>query len=356
MSKRILFTGGGTAGHVMVNVALIPELIKKEWDIQYIGSQNGIEKLLITGVPYHSISTGKLRRYWDWNNLKDPFKILKGCLQSYKLIKKMKPDIVFSAGGFVSVPVVIGARLNKVPIIIREPDSTLGLANKIALPFATKICTTFPDTEKNLNSEKTTYIGPIVREEILRGNRLRGKAFCGFQLNKPMILIMGGSQGAQWINDMVRNSLDILLMEFNVVHICGKGKENSSIKMKGYKQFEYIGEELPDMLQLASIVVSRAGSSAISELLTLKKPTLLIPLTSGSSRGDQIINAKYFERSGYAEVLLQEDTTHDTFIHAIKKVYNNKEKYIQNMNDSNMGNNEGLLQLINLISETCKPN
>ncbi|MFZ7807530.1 undecaprenyldiphospho-muramoylpentapeptide beta-N-acetylglucosaminyltransferase [Bacillus thuringiensis] len=356
MRKRILFTGGGTAGHVMVNMALIPEFMKKEWDIQYIGSQNGIENSLITNVPYHSISTGKLRRYWDWNNIKDPFKILKGCLQSYRLIKKMKPDILFSAGGFVAVPVVIGARLNKVPIIIREPDSTLGLANKISLPFATKLCTTFPDTEKNLNSEKITYIGPIVREEILKGNRLRGKDFCGFQLNKPMLLVMGGSQGAQWINDVVRNSLDTLLMEFNIVHICGKGKKDSSIKIEGYKQFEYVGEELPDIMQLASIVVSRAGSSAISELLTLKKPTLLIPLTSGSSRGDQIINAKYLERSGYTEVLLQEDTKHDTFIRAIKKLYNNKEKYIQNMNDSNMGNNEGLLQLVNLISKTCKPN
>ncbi|EJQ62659.1 undecaprenyldiphospho-muramoylpentapeptide beta-N-acetylglucosaminyltransferase [Bacillus sp. FSL E2-8887] len=356
MRKRILFTGGGTAGHVMVNMALIPEFIKKEWDIQYIGSHNGIEKSLVTNVPYHSISTGKLRRYWDWNNIKDPFKIIKGCLQSYRLIKKMKPDIVFSAGGFVSVPVVIGARLNKIPIIIREPDSTLGLANKIALPFATKLCTTFPDTGKNLNSKKTTYIGPIVREEILRGNRLRGKAYCGFQLNKPMLLIMGGSQGAQWINDMVRKNLDKLLMEFNIVHMCGKGKVDLSIEMEGYKQFEYIGEELPDILHLASIVVSRAGSTAISELLTLKKPMLLIPLTSGSSRGDQIINAKYFERSGYAEVLLQEDTKHDTFIHTIKKLYNNKETYIQNMNNFKRKNNEGIHQLVNLISETCQPN
>ncbi|MFD6507845.1 undecaprenyldiphospho-muramoylpentapeptide beta-N-acetylglucosaminyltransferase [Bacillus sp. NPDC060175] len=354
MSKTILFTGGGTAGHVMINIVLIPKFIEKGWRVEYTGSQNGIEKLLVQNVKYNSISTGKLRRYWDWENFKDPFKIIQGCLQSYKLIKKMKPDVIFSAGGFVSVPVVIGAWLNRVPIIIREPDSTLGLANKIALPFSKKLCTTFPQTGGNVSNEKKVYVGPIVREEIERGNVLRGRGYCKFQQNKPVLLIMGGSQGAKWINDMVRKSLDTLILNFNIVHMCGKGKVDSAIGMEGYMQFEYIGEELPHILNIASVVVSRAGSTAISELLFLKKPMLLIPLTNGSSRGDQVLNADHFSRQGYAEVLLQDRVNTSTFTHAVNQLYANKEKYVQNMNGYKKTNDEGIHQLIDLINEVVK--
>ncbi|MGN5650254.1 undecaprenyldiphospho-muramoylpentapeptide beta-N-acetylglucosaminyltransferase [Bacillus sp. Brlt_9] len=354
MNKKILFTGGGTAGHVMINMVLIPKFIEKGWGVEYIGSQNGIEKLLVQNVKYNSISTGKLRRYWDWENFKDPFKIIKGCIQSYKLMKRIKPDVIFSAGGFVSVPVVIGAWMNKVPVIIREPDSTLGLANKIALPFTTKLCTTFPQTGENVRNEKKVYVGPIVREEIERGNVLRGRSYCKFQQDKPVLLIMGGSQGAQWINDMVRRSLETLLLNFNIVHMCGKGKVDSSIGMEGYIQFEYIGEELPHILNMASVVVSRAGSTAISELLFLKKPMLLIPLTNSSSRGDQVLNAEYFSRQGYAEVIFQDKVSTNAFIHAVNKLNTNKERYIQNMNGYKKTNDEGIHQLIDIINEVVK--
>ncbi|MGE1128698.1 undecaprenyldiphospho-muramoylpentapeptide beta-N-acetylglucosaminyltransferase [Bacillus wiedmannii] len=354
MNKKILFTGGGTAGHVMINMVLIPKFMEKGWGVEYIGSQNGIEKLLVQNVKYNSISTGKLRRYWDWENFKDPFKIIKGCIQSYKLMKRIKPDVIFSAGGFVSVPVVIGAWMNKVPVIIREPDSTLGLANKIALPFTTKLCTTFPKTGENVSNEKKVYVGPIVREEIERGNVLRGRSYCKFQQDKPVLLIMGGSQGAQWINDMVRKSLETLLLNFNIVHMCGKGKVDSSISMEGYMQFEYIGDELPHILNMASVVVSRAGSTAISELLFLKKPMLLIPLTNSSSRGDQVLNAEYFSRQGYAEVILQDRISTNVFIHAVNKLYTNKERYIQNMNGYKKTNDEGIHQLIDIINEVVK--
>ena len=350
MNKKILFTGGGTAGHVMINIVLIPKFMEKGWGVEYIGSQNGIEKLLVQNVKCNIVSTGKLRRYWDLENFKDPFKIIKGCIQSYKLMKRIKPDVIFSAGGFVSVPVVIGAWMNKVPVIIREPDSTLGLANKIALPFTTKLCTTFPQTGENVSNEKKVYIGPIVREEIERGNVLRGRSYCKFKQDKPVLLIMGGSQGAQWINDMVRKSLETLLLNFNIVHMCGKGKVDSSIGMEGYMQFEYIGEELPHILNMASVVVSRAGSTAISELLFLKKPMLLIPLTNSSSRGDQVLNAEYFSRQGYAEVILQDRVSTNTFIHAVNKLYTNKEKYIQNMNGYKKTNDEGIHQLIDIIN------
>ncbi|MED3038842.1 undecaprenyldiphospho-muramoylpentapeptide beta-N-acetylglucosaminyltransferase [Bacillus thuringiensis] len=354
MNKKILFTGGGTAGHVMINIVLIPKFMEKGWGVEYIGSQNGIEKLLVQNVKYNIVSTGKLRRYWDLENFKDPFKIIKGCIQSYKLMKRIKPDVIFSAGGFVSVPVVIGAWMNKVPVIIREPDSTLGLANKIALPFTTKLCTTFPQTGENVSNEKKVYVGPIVREEIERGNVLRGRSYCKFKQDKPVLLIMGGSQGAQWINDMVRKSLETLLLNFNIVHMCGKGKIDSSIDMEGYMQFEYIGEELPHILNMASVVVSRAGSTAISELLFLKKPMLLIPLTNSSSRGDQVLNAEYFSRQGYAEVILQDRVSTNTFIHAVNKLYTNKERYIQNMNGYKKTNDEGIHQLIDIINEVVK--
>ncbi|MFC9414259.1 undecaprenyldiphospho-muramoylpentapeptide beta-N-acetylglucosaminyltransferase [Bacillus mobilis] len=354
MNKKILFTGGGTAGHVMINMVLIPKFMEKGWGVEYIGSQNGIEKLLVQNVKYNSISTGKLRRYWDWENFKDPFKIIKGCIQSYKLMKRIKPDVIFSAGGFVSVPVVIGAWMNKVPVIIREPDSTLGLANKIALPFTTKLCTTFPQTGENVSNEKKVYVGPIVREEIERGNVLRGRSYCKFQQDKPVLLIMGGSQGAQWINDMVRESLETLLLNFNIVHMCGKGKVDSSIGVEGYMQFEYIGEELPHILNMASVVVSRAGSTAISELLFLKKPMLLIPLTNSSSRGDQVLNAEYFSRQGYAEVILQDKVSMNVFIHAVNKLYANKERYIQNMTGYTKTNDEGIHQLIDIINEVVQ--
>ncbi|MGI8302658.1 undecaprenyldiphospho-muramoylpentapeptide beta-N-acetylglucosaminyltransferase [Bacillus paranthracis] len=354
MNKKILFTGGGTAGHVMINIVLIPKFMEKGWGVEYIGSQNGIEKLLVQNVKYNIVSTGKLRRYWDLENFKDPFKIIKGCIQSYKLMKRIKPDVIFSEGGFVSVPVVIGAWMNKVPVIIREPDSTLGLANKIALPFTTKLCTTFPQTGENVSNEKKVYVGPVVREEIERGNVLRGRSYCKFKQDKPVLLIMGGSQGAQWINDMVRKSLETLLLNFNIVHMCGKGKVDSSVGMEGYMQFEYIGEELPHILNMASVVVSRAGSTAISELLFLKKPMLLIPLTNSSSRGDQVLNAEYFSRQGYAEVILQDRVSTNTFIHAVNKLYTNKERYIQNMNGYKKTNNEGIHQLIDIINEVVK--
>ncbi|MED2151432.1 undecaprenyldiphospho-muramoylpentapeptide beta-N-acetylglucosaminyltransferase, partial [Bacillus thuringiensis] len=244
--------------------------------------------------------------------------------------------------------------LNRVPIIIREPDSTLGLANKIALPFATKLCTTFPQTGENVSNEKKVYVGPIVREEIEKGNVLRGRRYCEFQQDKPVLLIMGGSQGAKWINDMVRKCLDTILLNFNIIHICGKGKVDPSIGMEGYMQFEYIGDELPHILNMASVVVSRAGSTAISELLFLKKPMLLIPLTNSSSRGDQGLNAEYFSRQGYAEVILQDRVNTNTFIHAVNKLYTNQEKYIQNMNEYKKTNDEGIHQLVDIINDVVK--
>lgn len=356
MRKKIVLTGGGTAGHVMVNVALIPKLKERGWDIVYIGSHQGIEREIISridGVPYYSVSTGKLRRYFDWKNFKDPFHVLKGIWQAYRLIQKEKPDIVFSKGGFVSVPVILGAWLNGVPSIIHESDLTPGLANKIAMPFATKICLTFPETKEHVHANKAVYVGAVVREELKHGRAEQGRKICQFDGKKPVLLTMGGSLGSKTINDTLRACLPALLHEFDIIHICGKGNVDSSLAdQKGYKQFEYVNEELPHLLALADIVVSRAGANAIFELLALRKPMLLIPLSKAASRGDQIVNARSFENAGYAEVLMEEDLTNESFQAAIHRLYKHKDRYKKNMEQS--GSSDPLQTLLAVIQDTAR--
>ena len=271
--KRIILTGGGTAGHVTPNMALIPELTKEGYDIQYIGSYEGIEKDLITGIqiPYHGISSGKLRRYFDVKNFSDPFKVLKGYTQASKLLKQLKPDIVFSKGGFVSVPVVLAAKRRKIPCIIHESDMTPGLANKLAIPSATKVCCNFPETLKYLPNGKAVLTGSPIRQELFEGKKEQGLRFCGFTKDKPVILVIGGSLGSVVVNNAVRESLSILLEHFQIIHLCGKGKLDKTLaKRKGYVQFEYIKKELSDLFACADLVISRAGANAICELLSLR--------------------------------------------------------------------------------------
>lgn len=320
--NRILFTGGGTAGHVIVNLALIPIFQKKGWEIDYIGSKEGIERELIgqlENVAYYPISTGKLRRYMSLENLKDPFKVLKGTIEAWNIIRKRKPNVVFSKGGFVSVPVVIAARLRRVPTIIHESDYTPGLANKIATPFAKKVLTTFPETVKYLPEKKSSYIGAIIREELFQGSKTEGLKLTGLTREKPILLIMGGSAGSMAINEMVRNNLDTLLNSLQIIHICGQGNVDETIVKDGYVQFEYINEELKDIFAITDYVVSRAGANAIFEFLALRIPMLLIPLSLNASRGDQIVNAQSFQKRGYAHVL-QEDMINENFVEAIAKL------------------------------------
>lgn len=334
MTRKIVLTGGGSAGHVTVNLALIPKLRKAGWDITYIGSFNGIEKELVSGldgVTYRSISTGKLRRYFDWNNFKDPFKVVKGVWDAYRIIRQTKPEVVFSKGGFVSVPVVLAAKLNGVPTIIHESDITPGLANKLSIPFTTKVCTTFPETAKSLPKEKTVYLGAVIREELFLGQAARGRQFTDFTKNKPVLLIMGGSLGARKINEAVRKNLDALLERFQIIHLCGKGNVDEGLTRRGYQQYEYIKEELSDILAMTDVVVSRAGSNAIFEFKALKIPMLLIPLSQNASRGDQVLNARSFEKAGYGQVLLEEELTDEIFLKNVQQVYENREAYIENM-------------------------
>ncbi len=355
MGKTIFFTGGGTAGHVMVNLALIPRFREDGWEIIYIGSENGIEKSLVAdleGVSYYSVSTGKLRRYFDWNNFKDPFKVLKGIFQAYRIIRKHKPNLIFSKGGFVSVPVVLGGWLNRVPVIIHESDITPGLANKIAIPFATKVCTTFPETTRHFDKEKAKYVGAIIRDELRKGDAGRGRELCGFNKEKPVILVMGGSLGSRILNEAVRNNLDSLLPRFQIVHLCGKGQVDDTLRKPGYCQFEYLSDPLADVLNMADFVVSRAGSNAIFEFLSLNKPMLLIPLSKAASRGDQILNARSFEKMGYAKVLMEEDLTDEKFLEQLEQLMENKEIYRNKMGENSP--EQSMNEVIQLIKLTAK--
>ncbi|MFC4559099.1 undecaprenyldiphospho-muramoylpentapeptide beta-N-acetylglucosaminyltransferase [Virgibacillus kekensis] len=316
-TKRILFTGGGTAGHVIVNLALIPIFQDEGWEIDYIGSHNGIERKLIEpleGVTYHAVSTGKLRRYMSKENLKDPFKVLKGTLQSWRIIGKRKPSVIFSKGGFVSVPVVMAAKMRQVPSVVHESDFTPGLANKIAIPFTQKVLATFPETMKYLPENKAEYVGAVIRDELFQGDKNKGLELCGFTREKPVLLIMGGSGGSENINNTVRESLDSLLDEFQIAHICGYDKTDPTVERQGYAQFEYVNEDLKDLFAATDFVLSRAGSNAIFEFLALRKPMLLIPLSKGASRGDQIINANSFTEKRYARVMEEEQMTNNSLV------------------------------------------
>jgi len=315
--KRILFTGGGTAGHVMVNLALIPVFLEKGWEVDYIGSHHGIERDLIEKIPevtYYPISTGKLRRYLSKENLKDPFKVMKGTLEAYRIIGKRKPSIVFSKGGFVSVPVVVAAKLRGVPAVIHESDYTPGLANKLSVPFAKKVLTTFPETLNYLPANKSENVGAVIRDELFQGEKEKGYQFTGFSGKKPVLLIMGGSAGSEKINQAVRDNLSLLLDNFQIIHLCGKGKVDTDIRREGYLQYEYLHEELKDIFAITDYVVSRAGANAIFEFLALRIPMLLIPLSRAASRGDQIDNAKSFAGKKYARMLEEEELTNDSFI------------------------------------------
>ncbi|WP_138420630.1 undecaprenyldiphospho-muramoylpentapeptide beta-N-acetylglucosaminyltransferase [Aquibacillus sediminis] len=332
--KRILFTGGGTAGHVMVNLAIIPVFQREGWKVDYIGSKNGIERELIgqlDNVTYHPISTGKLRRYFSKENFKDPFKVLNGTMQAYRIIGKTKPSVIFSKGGFVSVPVLAAAWMKRVPAVIHESDYTPGLANKLAIPFAKKVLATFPETITYLPEKKAEWIGAVVREQLFRGSRKQGLELANLKGKKPVLLIMGGSAGARRINQAVREQLDSLLKDFEIIHICGKGNVDESLKVEGYAQYDYVNKELSDLFAATDFVLSRAGANAIFEFLALKKPMLLIPLSREVSRGDQILNANSFKKQGYAQVLEEEDLTGDRLLEELKQLKASKHDMLKNM-------------------------
>ncbi len=357
MSKKIVFTGGGTAGHVTPNIALFPKLNELGYEIFYMGSYDGIEKKLIEdfNIPYYGIATGKFRRYFDPKNFSDPFRVLKGMREAKKILKQIAPDVLFSKGGFVSVPVVRAAASLGIPCIVHESDMTPGLANKLCIPVAKKVCCNFPETFKLLPTSKAVLTGSPIRKELAAGNKEAGYRLCGFTSAKPVIMVIGGSLGSAAINQAVRDVLPELLKDFQVVHLCGKEKmDNLLLTTEGYKQFEYIKSELKDIFAIADIVISRAGANAISELLALKKPNILIPLPAANSRGDQIMNAKSFESQGFSIVIDEDDLTNKLFLEKIQELYFNRFTYIDAMGKSSQ--RDAIGTIIGLIEDEVNAN
>lgn len=338
--KTIVLTGGGTAGHVTPNIALIPYLRKEGYHICYIGSKNGIEKELITdiNINYYEISSGKLRRYIDLKNVTDIFRVVKGIGDAFLILKKLKPSIVFSKGGFVSVPVVAAAAILKIPVVAHESDITPGLANKLSVPFTNAVCAAFPEACSHIG-KKSVLTGTPIRQVLFKGRKEKGLSKCGFNKDKPVLLVMGGSLGSVKVNEALRNSLSTLLTSYQIVHLCGKGNIDKKLNdVKGYKQFEYVSKELADVFACSDLVISRAGANSIYEFLALKKPMLLIPLSVSASRGDQILNAESFKKQGFAKVLEEEDLTGNTLINSINELYENREDYISAMSKTKLTN------------------
>lgn len=352
MMKKILFTGGGSGGHVTLNLNLIPIFRKNGWEIVYIGSETGIEKELIrkmNNVKYYAIKTGKMRRYFSWQNIKDMFKIPVGICQAAYIIFKEKPDIIFSKGGFVSFPVVVGGFLNRRRICMHESDLTPGLANKMSLPFVTKFFTTFNDTVKYVrHPEKVCYIGPVLSDRLKNGDKTKALKLCGFSTDKPVIMFVGGSLGAQSLNKAVLTNLDFLLQHFQIIHICGKGQKTET-KRQGYAQFEFVDKEFKDLLAATSLVVTRSGSNAIFEFWSLSMPMLLVPLPSNASRGEQMLNARSFREKGFAEILPDNELADDgKLCRLIMQIFEHSDDYREKIQNSHLKftNNEELYEKI----------
>lgn len=352
--KKIVLTGGGTAGHVTPNIALLPKLKETGFDVLYIGSYEGIEKRLIEheGIAYRGISSGKLRRYFDLKNFTDPFRVLMGFSEASRIIRDFHPDVVFSKGGYVSVPVVKAAQHHHIPIIIHESDITPGLANRLSYSSASKICCNFPETLHYLPRQKAVLTGSPIRAELLAGNREHALALTGFSPEKPVLLVIGGSLGSRTVNDAIRAALPELLSEFSVLHLCGKGNIDVTLNSTaGYLQFEYVSEELKDYFALADLMVSRAGANSICEILALRKPNVLIPLSAKASRGDQLLNARSFEAQGYSYVLEEEALSSETLLSAVRDTWANRQRYINAMMQSSAGN--GVDAVFRLITDAA---
>ncbi|MGE5558267.1 MAG: undecaprenyldiphospho-muramoylpentapeptide beta-N-acetylglucosaminyltransferase [Bacillota bacterium] len=351
--NRIILTGGGSAGHVTPNLAIAPELRRQGWQIDYLGSCRGIEKSLAekAGIPYHAISTGKLRRYLDLQNFLDPFRVLAGLIQAYFLLGRLKPAVIFSKGGYVSLPVAAAGRLRGIPVVLHESDYSPGLANKLAALFAKFICVSFPETALRFSSRKTFYTGTPVRPELFSGNRERGLRVCGFNAQKPVLMVIGGSLGSERINKAVRAALPELLRVFQVLHICGKGNTDRSLIWEGYCQLEYAHDELAHIFAAADLAVSRAGANTLFELLSLRKLHLLIPLSKEASRGDQILNARSFVKTGCSMVLEEEALSAASLISAVFKLWEHKAQYLKAMENNPV--KDGSREVINVIHKAA---
>ena len=307
---RAVVTGGGSAGHVVPAMPVIEALRAREWEITYIGSDSGLEERLVAplSVPYVGVRPGKLRRYWSFDNVVDAFRVPLSILQALRVLGRIRPDVVFSKGGFVAFPVVVAAWLRRIPVVAHESDLSPGLANRLTLPFIASLCVNFGTT--GVNAKRVVHTGTPVRESLVRGNRDRGLAAAGFSGDRPVLAVFGGSLGAERLNLVVRDALSSLTRTFDVLHVCGTGKiDPAYLEVAGYEQRDFVGAEWGDILAAADLVVSRSGANSLYELLLLRKPNLLVPLPASASRGDQIENAAFAEARGFSMVVAEADLT-----------------------------------------------
>lgn len=310
--KRILLTGGGSAGHVTPNLALIDELISEGWEVHYAGSAEGIERRLVERkvTAYHVVPVGKLRRYFSWENVRDGLRVLHGLWVGWRLVGRLQPQVIFSKGGFVSVPAVVGGALRGIPVLAHESDFSPGLATRLVAPFATTVCTTFRETRVP-RARQLRFVGSPLRPALLAGDRARGLAFLGFSGERPVLLVVGGSLGATALNAALRAQLIALTARYDIVHLCGAGKEAPTLEGPAYRQHAYLDEAYGDVLAAADRVVSRAGANGLFELLALRKVSLLVPLGRGASRGDQLENSAWATAQGYALTVQEADLGED---------------------------------------------
>ncbi len=335
--NTIVLTGGGTAGHCIPHLAILPYLKKEFKNIYYIGSENGIERKIIEqqNIPYFYVPCAKLVRQFTLDNLLIPFKVISGIKKAEKLLKELNPDVIFSKGGYVSIPTVIAGKKLKIPVVAHESDYTVGLTNKVTSRYCKKVLTSFPDTALTIKNGE--YSGPPIREELFNVNKDSALSYFGFKGKKPVLLVTGGSLGAKPINDTLRKALPVILKDFDVLHICGKNNLDNSISKKGYVQLEFV-KDMQHAFAVADLCISRAGSNTVFEIIALKIPNILIPLPKGVSRGDQILNANYFEKLNLSNVLTQEQLTVDSLCNLVKETYNNKAKFLSAFRKSKIKN------------------
>ena len=349
--RTIVLTGGGTAGHVLPHFALLPYLEKHFTRIVYIGRTQGTERDLVQkkNIEYHGITSAKLRRSFDLRNLSVPFKLLKGINEAKRLLREIRPDAVFSKGGFVAYPVVRAAAKLGIPVIAHESDMTMGLANRLSAKYCKSICTTFARTAKN--GGKFIHTGSPIRANIYKGNKAAVQLLFPSLRAARNLLVVGGSQGAKNINTAVVAALPELTEKYNIIHLCGQGKkgEGGNSTPLNYVQLEY-ADNIADFYAWADVVVSRAGSNALCELVALKKPTLFIPLSRAASRGDQIENAEFTARQAAASVLSEDDLTPKNLVAAINETYANRETYAQNAAKLNL---DGTQEIAEVIIKNC---
>jgi UDP-N-acetylglucosamine--N-acetylmuramyl-(pentapeptide) pyrophosphoryl-undecaprenol N-acetylglucosamine transferase len=321
---RVVLTGGGTAGHVIPNIALIPGLKKCGCSLFYIASQYGIENELLdrVGLPVFRIKAGKFRRYFSARNVTDVFRICVGVGQSLFILRRIKADVVFSKGGYVSLPVVIAARALRIPIIVHESDFSVGIANRIGAWFARVICVTHEHTKLALSNRKRVVVtGLPLRDRLVCGDKLKGLEMCQFDKNIPVLLIFAGGLGSTRLNAVIEQALPHLSKRFQIAHVTGKTKQ-TPIVQAGYRQFEFVNE-IEHLYACADVVIGRAGATTIAELLALKKPNVLIPLSTKVSRGDQIENALFASKGGLSQIILDHQLTAAVLVRCVHRAIRN---------------------------------